>query len=513
MDFFLTSNSVVLLGLLYAIAAIGSFVLDRAGVGEKAAGNWAHGFALAGSLTGLAIAGTTLVTGIGSSSILPVTPLLSFAIRIDILAAVFLGIISLVGACASAFGIAYQKHFIGHYRLGTFGFFYATFLGSLSFVVLANNGVFFLFLWEIMSLASYFLVAYEHRSVENTRAGFLYLVMTHIGTAFIICAFVLAYMVAGSFDFSAWRGVLPAAPFAIQTLIFACALIGFGTKAGIVPLHIWLPEAHPAAASHVSALMSGVMIKTAIFMLIRFFFDFLPVAPFQWGLLLMVLGGISAVLGILYALAASDIKRFLAYSSIENVGIIFLGLGASVVFLSLKIQNFALVALAAALFHTVNHAIFKSLLFLGAGSVVSATGTRNMDELGGLIKLMPYTAVFFLIGSLAVSALPPLNGFASEWLTFQVLFAGLNYTNLWVQGTFIFAAACLVPPPGQARIGQGAGVGDQRDEEAVHGQSVRQRRGDGQPSRCLPDRGRSWQRLATAGGDDGGPDRAQGPPP
>src|SRR6185369_1476752 len=221
-------------------------------------------------------------------------------------------------------------------------------------------------------------------------------------------------------------------------------LIGFGTKSGIIPLHIWLPEAHPAAPSHVSALLSGVMIKTGIFMFVRFFFDFFPGAPMEWGLIFLVLGAISTLLGVLYALSEHDLKRLLAYHSVENIGIILLGFGAGLVFFSLGLETFALFALAAALYHTLNHAIFKALLFLGAGVVVSETGTRHMEDYGGLIRLMPYTAFFFLIGWLAISAFPPVNGFASEWLTFQALFVGISSTSSLVKGVFIFSIASLV---------------------------------------------------------------------
>jgi hydrogenase-4 component B len=219
--------------------------------------------------------------------------------------------------------------------------------------------------------------------------------------------------------------------------------VGFGIKAGIIPVHIWLPGAHSAAPTHVSALLSGVMLKTAIFMFVRFFFDFFPGAPMEWGLAFIVLGGISSLLGVLYALSEHDIKRLLAYHSIENIGIILLGLGSGIVFFALGLETFALFALAAALYHTMNHAIFKALLFLGAGSVAAATGTRHMEHYGGLIRVMPYTAFFFLIGSLAISAFPPFNGFASEWLTFQAMFVGIGGTGVLVKSVFIFGIASL----------------------------------------------------------------------
>ncbi len=308
---------------------------------------------------------------------------------------------------------------------------------------MADQALFFLLVWECMSLASYFLVIFERDKGANIKAGFLYLLMTHVGTLFITLSFFLAHKATGSFDFATWRAAAGTIVPTLQFLIFLCALAGFGIKAGIIPVHIWLPGAHSAAPTHVSALLSGVMLKTAIFMFVRFFFDFFPGAPMEWGLAFIVLGGISSLLGVLYALSEHDIKRLLAYHSIENIGIILLGLGSGIVFFALGLETFALFALAAALYHTMNHAIFKALLFLGAGSVVAATGTRHMEHYGGLIRVMPYTAFFFLIGSLAISAFPPFNGFASEWLTFQAMFVGIGGTGVLVKSVFIFGIASL----------------------------------------------------------------------
>jgi len=220
-------------------------------------------------------------------------------------------------------------------------------------------------------------------------------------------------------------------------------IIGFGTKAGIVPFHIWLPWAHSAAPSHVSSLMSGVMIKIGIFMLFKMFLDILPQTPLWLGYVVLIIGAVSSILGVLYALSEHDIKRLLAYHSIENIGIILLGLGSGLIFIALKQPSLAMLAITAGLFHTLNHAVFKSLLFLGAGSVISQTHTRNIEEYGGLIKLMPYTAIFFLVGAVAISGLPPFNGFVSEWLTFQSLFSGIATSSILIKSIFIFGAACL----------------------------------------------------------------------
>lgn len=446
MDILLTPLPILLLFFIFFVGAVGPLFLSRFLVDQgRLAGYFAHGMALVGSFLALGIACMVLYSGQGIvfslSGVLP--GILDFNFRLDGLAAFFMGLIALIAMISALYGFSYQKHFYGKYDLGNFGFFYNSFIASLMLVTLANQALFFLLVWEGMSLASYFLVIYEYRREENIKAGFLYFLMTHFGTLFITLAFLLAYRATGSFDFDVWRAAAGTITPTFHFLILVCGLFGFGIKAGIIPVHIWLPGAHSAAPTHVSALLSGVMIKTAIFMFVRFFFDFFPGAPLEWGLVFLVLGGISSLLGVLYALSEHDIKRLLAYHSIENIGIILLGLGAGITFFALGLETFALFALAAALYHTMNHAIFKALLFLGAGSVVEATGTRHMELYGGLIRFMPFTAFFFLIGSLAISAFPPFNGFASEWLTFQALFVGIGSTSLMVKTVFIFAISSL----------------------------------------------------------------------
>jgi hydrogenase-4 component B len=336
-----------------------------------------------------------------------------------------------------------MKQYAKKYNLGVFGFFYNLFLISLLLVVTAYNGIYFLFAWEIMSLSSLFLVIFEHQKSQIIKSGFIYFVMTHAATAFILLSFLLLYQSTGSFDFETIRLRSEAIPLMIKTIIFLCMIVGFGTKAGIVPFHIWLPRAHSAAPSHVSALMSGVMIKIGIFMFFRMFLDIIPGAPLWLGYTILIIGAISSILGVLYALSEHDIKRLLAYHSIENIGIILLGLGSGLIFISLDKPSLAMLAITAGLFHTLNHAVFKALLFLGAGSVISQTHTRNIEKYGGLIKLMPYTAIFFLVGAVAISGLPPFNGFASEWLTFQSLFSGITASAMFIKSAFIFGAACL----------------------------------------------------------------------
>ncbi|VVB96887.1 F(420)H(2) dehydrogenase subunit M [uncultured archaeon] len=294
-----------------------------------------------------------------------------------------------------------------------------------------------------MSVISYFLVVYEHEKPETRKAGFIYIVMTHIGTGFILLSFLILAGGSGGFGFEGFRASGPTMLPLFKDLAFLFALIGFGAKAGIVPLHIWLPYAHPAAPSNVSALMSGVMIKTAIYMFIRVFFDFLGAGVLWWGFLVLAAGALSAILGILYALVEPDIKRMLAFSSIENIGIILLGLGASMIFYANGSPALSAIAAIAALYHLFNHSVFKGLLFMGAGSIIFSTHTQNLEKLGGLIKKMPLMAILFLIGVLSISALPPFSGFVSEWLTFQSLLLSFSSGDSLVRIVLPASAAVL----------------------------------------------------------------------
>ncbi len=428
--------------LTFAAGAIGAVLT---GTNDRRANLWGNGCAILGSLLGLVFSGTVLITGIVPAFAVPTSfPFLSLSVRVDMMAAFFMLLISLIAFFCSIYALGYANHFFQKYPLGALGFFYNTFIASMILVVTAHNALYFLIVWEIMSLTSYFLVIYERHEEKNIKAGTLYFIMTHVGTAFILLAFLLLYQASGSFDFAAIREGIASAPLAIRNAIFVFALVGFGAKAGIIPFHIWLPAAHPAAPSHVSALMSGVMIKTGIYMLARICWDMLPgEPPLWWGLLIMIIGSISSLLGVLYALSEHDLKKLLAYHSIENIGIILLGLGSSLVFLSAGMKTFAVLGLIAALYHTMNHATFKALLFLGAGAVIAGTHTRNIEEYGGLIRVMPQTAFFFLIGSLAISALPPFNGFFSEWMTFQALFQGVNTFDLATKMLFVAAIGAL----------------------------------------------------------------------
>ena len=379
-----------------------------------------------------------------TASVQSTIPFLSFAVRLDSLASLFVLTISVAGLAASIYAIGYVTEFYGRASIAALGALFNGFLLSMTLVVIADNGFFFLIVWELMSLLSYFLVVTEHEKAEVRYAGFFYLVMTHVGTAFIILVFLIFFQAGGSFSFEAFRHPAQPLPEGIRTLVFLMALIGFGTKAGIVPLHVWLPYAHPSAPSHISALMSGVMIKTAIYALVRVYFDFLGGQfPWWWGFIVLVIGAVSALLGVMYALMEHDLKSLLAYHSVENIGIILLGIGAGMIFQTYGLTEFAALGLLAGLYHTINHAMFKALLFLGAGSLLYATHTRNMEEYGGLLRRMPWTGAFFLIGAVSISALPPTNGFVSEWLVFQSLFLSFHLPTVLLKFMLPLAAAML----------------------------------------------------------------------
>jgi formate hydrogenlyase subunit 3/multisubunit Na+/H+ antiporter MnhD subunit len=343
-------------------------------------------------------------------------PWIGFNLRLDSLAAAFLALIGLGGAGASLYGIGYGRHEPDPERVIPF---VPAFLAGMALVVIADDAFVFLFAWELMSLASWALVMAHHREEGNARAAYVYLIMAMFSGLTLLLAFGLLAGPSSGFTFAEIRAShLPPETVAI---VFVLALIGTGCKAGVVPLHVWLPLAHPAAPSHVSALMSGVMTKVAIYGFIRIVFDLLGTPTWWSGVVVLVVGGVTAVMGVLYALMEHDLKRLLAYHTVENIGIIFIGLGLAIAFGANGLPAGAALALTAALFHVLNHSVFKSLLFFGSGAVLTATGERDMEHLGGLIHRMPKTAFAFLVGCVAISALPPLNGFVSEWLTFQAI--------------------------------------------------------------------------------------------
>lgn len=406
---------------------------------------FAHGCAAAAGVVGIVLG----VVGLLSTAPLTLSlasniPHLTFAIRLDPLAAFFVLTISLVGVAASIYASGYVQELSGRVSVGLLGSLFNGFLLSMTLVVLADNGFFFLILWEVMSLLSYVLVVTEHEQPGVREAGLFYLIMTHVGTAFIILTFLIFFQDTGSFSFEAFRHPDQHLPEGLRSIAFFTALIGFGAKAGIVPLHVWLPYAHPAAPSHVSALMSGVMIKTAIYGLIRVYFDFMGGEfPWWWGFTLLVAGTVSALLGVMYALMEHDLKSLLAFHSVENIGIILLGIGAGMIFHTYGLHELAALGLLAGLYHTINHAAFKALLFLGAGALQFATHTREIEEYGGLLRRMPWTGAFFLIGAVSIAALPPTNGFVSEWLVFQSLFLSFQLPTLFLKLMLPIAAAML----------------------------------------------------------------------
>jgi hydrogenase-4 component B len=375
----------------------------------------------------------------------------SFSVGFDPLTGFFLLPIYFLSAVCAVFGAGYLAHPVGARGLGAHWFFYGLLAASMALVVLARNAVLFLTAWELMSLSSWILVTFEHEKERVRQAGITYLVATQIGTAFLLVMFLLLGAAGGSA--ASARG--PSAPLDFSRFaatggpaagaVFLLALVGFGTKAGIVPLHVWLPEAHPAAPSHVSALMSGVMIKTGIYGIVRVLSFLAAPAPW-WGWTLAGIGAVTGVVGVLFALAQHDLKRLLAYHSVENIGIICLGLGIGLLGVSYGSPTVAALGFAGGLLHVANHALFKGLLFLGAGAAARASGTRDIDRLGGLMRRMPLTGAAFLVGAVAICGLPPLNGFVSELLVFTGAFQAILHplAQPAVAAAVVVAALALI---------------------------------------------------------------------
>ncbi len=397
----------------------------------------------AGALVSLALAATGL-WAIGAppgAAILPAgLPELPFHVRLDALSGFFLLLLGGVSFGVSLFAAGYFRDTEAS-ALGLLGLQYHVFLASMAFVVIADDAYLFMITWESMALASYFLVTTEHHDERNRKAGFIYLLVAHIGALGILLCFGVLHGGHGDYTFEALRAAELSSFWA--SAAFLLAFFGFGAKAGMLPLHVWLPEAHPAAPSPVSALMSGVMLKTAIYGMIRVIYDLIGGIRWEWGLTVLLLGAATALFGILFALTENDLKRLLAYSSVENIGIILIGIGLSMVFLGSGHPVAGALGLIAALYHALNHAVYKGLLFLGAGAILKSTGLRNLNEMGGLMRHMPHTALAFLIGALAISALPPLNGFVSEWLMFQASLQVPQLTSSVVRSLVPIVAAVL----------------------------------------------------------------------
>ncbi|MBW2370215.1 MAG: hydrogenase [Deltaproteobacteria bacterium] len=343
---------------------------------------------------------------------------LSLSFKIDGLAAFFLVAIFAVSLLAAIYSFHYLDKPEKALRTSVNYLFFSLLIASMALVVTAENMITFMLSWEIMSLSSFFLVIYDHQSPENRKAGYLYFVFSHVGAMFIFAAFGVMYGYTGSFGFT---GTLPETA---KILVFILSFIGFGSKAGVFPFHVWLPHAHPAAPSHISAVMSGVMIKTGIYGIVRMYWVLDLQTPL-FGEIVIIFGMVSGILGVVYALGQHDLKRLLAYHSVENIGIILIGIGIGMIGVSSGNPLMAVLGFSGGLLHVLNHSIFKSLLFMGAGIVIKKTGTRSIDALGGLLKNMKITGITFLIGSLAISGLPPFNGFVSEFLVYLGGFQGV----------------------------------------------------------------------------------------
>ena len=457
------------------IAAV--IVLAGGGLLALVAGRSARAACLLGPLSVLGGSGLALVEAVRvivGGQIVSVRipwqmPLGSFNMLLDPLAALFVVPIAFVGALAAVYGSEYLQAHRGNRNLGVSWFLFNILLASMLLVVLARNGMFFLVAWEIMSLSSFFLVMYDGQEESVRRAGWTYLVATHIGTAFLLAMFVLLCRSSDTLDLNPCH-----VRQGLAGTIFVLAMIGFGTKAGFVPLHVWLPEAHPAAPSHVSAVMSGLMLKTGIYGLLRVL-TLLGAPAWWWGWTLLGVGVVTGIIGVLLALAQHDLKRMLAYSSVENMGILTIGLGLGVLGIHYHQPVLAALGLTGALVHMVNHAVFKSLLFLGAGAILHATGTRQIDRMGGLLKRMPSTGSAFLIGAAAICGLPPLNGFVGEVLIYVAAFSGMAQAGLppgpprLLLGTVAVGSLALIGGLAAACFARASGIallGEPRSAEA-----------------------------------------------
>ncbi len=409
----------MLLGVIFPLTALGGLAL-------VVSGWW-----------GIQAAPATLVLPLG-------LPDLPFHLREDALSGFFLVLLGGVAFAVSIYSVGYFSNGPDGPALALLTLQYNAFLASMALVFIADDAYSFLVAWEVMAVSSYFLVTTEHHEERSRQAGFLYLLMAHLGAVAILLAFGVLQGEAGGhagYAFSAMREA-PLSPL-WASVAFFLAFFGFGAKAGMLPLHVWLPDAHPAAPTPVSALMSGVMLKTAIYGMVRLSYDLIGDIQWEWGLIVLLVGTATSLFGVLYALMQHDLKRLLAYHSVENIGIILIGFGLSLIFFGTGHVLAGALGLVASLYHTLNHALFKGLLFLGAGAVLHATHERDLNALGGLIHRMPHTAVYFLIGALAISALPPLNGFVSEWLTFQTALQALTLEQSALRSLIPLSAAVL----------------------------------------------------------------------
>jgi hydrogenase-4 component B len=416
--------------LLLSVTLFGLGALASLFVSGRTSRGVAAFFSLLASVSGvIAVVLALIENATPSLTLFAIPPFGEFTLQMDFLSTLLVAVISLIGIATSFYSFSDAPEKV------SVSFFTDLFMGAMVLVVTVTNAFFFIIFWELMTLASYFLVVWEFDKKESAQTGFIYFLVAHIGAALIMVAFFLFFGNAGTFDFAAIRST-PLSP-VVKDIVFVLAFLGFGAKAGMVPLHFWTPDTYAAAPSHISALMSSVMKKTAIYGILRVCVDLVGVPVVWWGFAVLTFGVLSAVFGAFYALAEKDIKRLLAFSSVENVGIILMGVGLGMVGMALQQPVLAVLGFLAALYHLLNHAFFKALLFLGAGAVIKQVGTHNLNQMGGLSRRMPWTALTFLIGALAVTAIPPLNGFVSEWFTYQAL---LN-----AGGTSVFALRVFAP--------------------------------------------------------------------
>ena len=400
-------------------------------------------------------------------------------LALDRLAAIFLGVTGLVFLPASIYSARYLERFLGRYSLRVFGAAYLALFAAIVLILIAADVLSFLLAWEAMAITSYLLVNYEHEDDAHTRAGYLMLAMGEVGTLAAAVAFLILAAGAAGLAFPALKTAGADLGAGARLAVFLLSFFGFGVKAGLVPFNSWLPRAHPAAPGNVSALLSGVILNLGIYGIVRVNVDLLPVTQMEPGLIALVIGAVSAFVGILYATTENDLKVMLAHSSIENMGIVTAGLGAGFVFTAAGFPALAAIAFLAALYHLTNHSLYKALLFLGAGTVDARVGTRDLDQLGGLIRYMPWTAAFFLVGALAISAIPPLNGFVSEWLTLQVLLRSAELSSTAVKIVFAVSGAllaltaalavtCFVKAFAMGFLGRARSASAERAREAPH---------------------------------------------
>ena len=414
--------------LLLAIALIAFSGVPGLALGRRSMyGQWmATLLSVPGSALGLACVGRFWATNESQAIVVPWSlPGAAFDVAIDGLSAIFLVPIFLISLLGNIYGLGYWKQTEQPDNGQKLRFFYGMLAAGMALVVVAHNGILFLFAWEIMALSAFFLVTTEDDRQEVREAGWIYLVATHTATAFLIALFGLLAAANPDHSFALIRLEEGSLTPGMATAVFVLALFGFGLKAGIMPLHVWLPSAHAIAPSHVSALMSGVIIKMGIYGLVRIT-SLVPNPPLAWGAILLGLGVVSGVLGVAFAIGQHDLKRLLAYHSIENIGIIVMGLGLAMIGRSLDRRDLVILGLSGCLLHVWNHALFKALLFLSAGSVIHACETREIDHLGGLAKPMPWTSLCFLVGAVAICGLPPLNGFVSEFFIYLGLFGTMD---------------------------------------------------------------------------------------